>query len=602
MAKSNNFSLFPQEMNVDYGRLLEHQITKWKGGGTHTRGIAEYISNADDSYIRKGVSSKEINVEIISKTGKKISKLIVSDKAEGMDKIDLETKFFAYYRSFSGREFANVSGRFGTGGKAYAIMNFQKCWITSVKDGFEHKAWFAWDDKDKKPIYGFDNGGYEYKKVDKENGTTIELINSLKNNIPLENLMIQLCTSPRIRSTIKNQNVHLHIDRKGDKFYDKLDFEGVNTNGSNKKWIFSLPNELKNQDSSNELIIYYFKEPLERSQSIIEVSDGKTLFIDLKTSDYDNRPFSKYIYGEMIVDQLYDSQAVKENRKGLEEGADLTIDINSFLKECVGEVIQEIQDLHKEKEKNRVIEVSQKKISELNKFLKKCDLNFKKELNTLKKKSQAANKSDEKISSKNKEDNPTINIYRKPTADDLEGNFIKGDWIEEETEINENDGAKTLKKQISIGPRFEPNENGSEFAVLIEKQPATSVSNDSSKRGISVIMTDDPNSPDSAELHSEFEDPVLDKYLKSDGIVLVNVNNPIIEKYRSKKQFQSRFNENIANYVLLIVAQFQTQKEIELQSPDEREDSLINFRRKFFDLQRALREDEEINYFEFDEE
>ena len=89
--------------------------------------------------------------------------------------------------------------------------------------------------------------------------------------------------------------------------------------------------------------------------------------------------------------------------------------------------------------------------------------------------------------------------------------------------------------------------------------------------------------------------------MKSDGIILVNVNNPIIDKYRSKKQFQDRFNENIANYVLLIVAQYQTQKEIELQSPDERDDSLINFRRKFFDLKRELREDEEINYFEFDD-
>lgn len=601
MAKLNNLSLFQQEMTVDYGTLLEHQITKWKGGGTHTRGIAEYISNSDDSYIRQGFSNKKINVEIISKTGRKISKLIVSDKAEGMSKEDLENKFFQYYKSFSGREIANVSGRFGTGGKAYAIMNFQKSWIISVKNGFEHKAWFSWNNKDKKPIYGFDHGGYYYKKVDKPNGTTIELINSIKNNIPLENLMIQLCTTPRIRGTVKNQIVHLRIDRKGDVFTDKLDYEGVNINNSTKSWSFPIPNELKNNNSSNELILYYFKEPLERSQSIIEVSDGKTLFIDLNTSDYDNRPFSKYIYGEMIIEQLYDSHAVKENRKGLEEGDDLTIEINSFLKESVGQVIQEIQDLHREKEKNRVIEVSQKKISELNKFLKKCDLNFKRELNTLKRKSQTPISDKDQISS-TKDENKSIDIYRKPTDEDLKENFIRGNWIEEEIEINENEGKQSLKEQLSIGPRFEPNENGNDFAVIIDKKSAENVSNDSSKKGLSVLMTDDPNSPDSADLYSEFEDPVLDKYLKSDGIVLVNVNNPIIEKYRSKKQYQSRFNENIANYVLLIVAQYQTQKELELQSPDEREDSLINFRRKFFDLQRALRDDDEINYFEFDED
>ncbi|PRX40779.1 hypothetical protein [Salegentibacter salegens] len=137
---------------------------------------------------------------------------------------------------------------------------------------------------------------------------------------------------------------------------------------------------------------------------------------------------------------------------------------------------------------------------------------------------------------------------------------------------------------------------------MIDESPVELQTKTNTNRGVNVIMTDDPKSPDPAELHSEFEDPVLDKYLKSDGIVLVNVNNPIIEKYRSKKQFQNRFNENVANYVLLIVAQYQTQKELELQSPDQREDSLFNFRRKYFNLQRDLREDVEINYFEFDED
>jgi hypothetical protein len=601
MANSNNLSLFPQEMNVDYGRLLESQIEKWKGGASHIRGISEYISNSDDSYIRLGRSNKIINVEIYSKTGKKISKLIVTDNAEGMDKNDLEKKFFAYYRSYSGRETAKVSGRFGTGGKAYAIMNFQKSWITSVKNGFEHRAWFSWNDKEKKPIYGFDKGGYCYKKVDAENGTTIELINSLKNTIPLEELMIQLCTSSRIRGTIKNQNVQLKIDKKGDVFEDKLDYEGVNILSSTKEWNFTLPKKLNNKDKNRNLTIYYFKEPLKRSQSIIEVSDGNTLFIDLNTSDYDNRPFSKYIYGEVIIEKLYDSQAVKENRKGLEEGDDLTIEINLFLKECVGIVIQEIQDLHREKEKNRVIEVSQKKITELNKFLKKCELNFKKELNTLKKKSLTKNNDNDKIETKQTDDNSVINIYRKPNDDDSNDDLIKGNWIKQEIDESENNGKKKLEDTFAVGPKFEPNEDGSDYAVIIEKSPATNQSNNSSKKGISVIMTDEANSPDAPELHSEFEDPVLDKYLKSDGIILVNVNNPIIDKYRSKKQFQDRFNENIANYVLLIVAQYQTQKEIELQSHDERDDSLINFRRKFFDLQRELREDEEINYFEFDD-
>ncbi|PRX40778.1 hypothetical protein [Salegentibacter salegens] len=368
MKKTGNLSLaFPQAMDVDWGRLLDQQLKQWHGGRTHVRGIAEYISNADDSYIRQGLSNKSIEVQVLSKTGKKISKLIVQDYAEGMSKEDLENKFFQYYKSFSGRE-------------------------TAVKDGFEHKAWFSYDKENMKPIYGYDKGGYYYKSVKKENGTTIELIDSIKNHIALEDLLIMLSSNSRIRGTIKNQEVQIKIDKKGDIFSDKLDYEGVSIKNADRNWQFEIPKSLKNDTSSNILNLYYFNKPLKGSQNIIEVSDGKTLFIDLNTSEFDDRPFSKYIYGEVIFEQLYYADAVKENRKGLEEGNDLTIEINEFLSKSIKLVIQEIQELQREKEKNRIIEVSQKKITELNKFLRKCDLNFKKELNQLRKKNEIKNR------------------------------------------------------------------------------------------------------------------------------------------------------------------------------------------------------------------
>ena len=31
---------------VNVGKLLENQLMKWQGGGHHSRGIAEYISNS----------------------------------------------------------------------------------------------------------------------------------------------------------------------------------------------------------------------------------------------------------------------------------------------------------------------------------------------------------------------------------------------------------------------------------------------------------------------------------------------------------------------------------------------------------------------------
>lgn len=96
----------------------------------------------------KKFSGREIFVEIHStrKNGKQLDKLVISDKAEGMTYEDLENKFFQYFESHSGRtEGKNVTGQYGTGGKAYAIMNFKECWITSVRNGKENKAWFKWD-------------------------------------------------------------------------------------------------------------------------------------------------------------------------------------------------------------------------------------------------------------------------------------------------------------------------------------------------------------------------------------------------------------------------------------------------------------------------
>ena len=90
---------------VNWGKLLESQLKKWYGGGHHPRGIAEYISNSDDSYRRlKKFSDQNIIVEIHSRYGKKIDKLIIQDFAEGMSFEDLENKFFRYFESFSGRE------------------------------------------------------------------------------------------------------------------------------------------------------------------------------------------------------------------------------------------------------------------------------------------------------------------------------------------------------------------------------------------------------------------------------------------------------------------------------------------------------------------
>lgn len=198
---------------VNYGKLLENQLKKWEGGGHHPRGIAEYISNSDDSYRRlKKFNDNIIVVEVYSRTGKKIEKLIIKDYAEGMSYSELEDKFFQYFESFSGREKGEkVTGRFGTGGKAYAIMNFRHCWITSVQNGLECKAWFKWDSNNQCIMKGYNNGGYKDKKTDSPNGTTIMLESSIKVSHQLKDFVIQLEKLGRIRHILKSQEVTFKI-------------------------------------------------------------------------------------------------------------------------------------------------------------------------------------------------------------------------------------------------------------------------------------------------------------------------------------------------------------------------------------------------------
>src|SRR5688500_15187429 len=124
------------EVYVNYGRLLENDLQKFKGKHHHVRGLAEYISNSDDSYRRQDkFHNQEIRVELVSQRGRFLDEVRISDTAEGMSHNGLENEFFRYFESHSGRaEGKLVTGQFGTGGKAYAIMNFAECWITSVKD------------------------------------------------------------------------------------------------------------------------------------------------------------------------------------------------------------------------------------------------------------------------------------------------------------------------------------------------------------------------------------------------------------------------------------------------------------------------------------
>lgn len=92
------------EVYINVGNMLEAQLERWRGGRSHGRGIAEYITNSDDSYRRlRKFSDQKIEVEIHSRRGRHIDKLVIRDFAEGMSLDDFENKFFLYFESASGK-------------------------------------------------------------------------------------------------------------------------------------------------------------------------------------------------------------------------------------------------------------------------------------------------------------------------------------------------------------------------------------------------------------------------------------------------------------------------------------------------------------------
>jgi hypothetical protein len=580
---------------VNVKKLLENQLKKWQGGGHHARGIAEYISNSDDSYRRlRKYLGQSIIVEIHSRNTKKIEKLIIRDNAEGMSFDELENKFFQYFESFSGwNKGEKVTGRFGTGGKAYAIMNFRHCWLISVRDGKECKAWFKWDEKEKEIIKGYNNGGYKDKKTNEPNGTTIILESSLKVSHPLRDFIVQLEKLPRIRHILKSQKVFFRIIRKGIAEEIQLKYSEPDSSSALRTWRFSLPDNLKNENEySNELVLRYFEKPLGEN-AFIDLTDGISSIEDLQITSFDGRPFSKYINGQMVVAKLMDSSAVKENRRGLEEGDDLTDEIKSFIKEKVSDAVSEVEEIQRKLDKERRINAANEKLNELSKFLSKQDLKFKLELKELKKRILRID--DFTSESSDVEENPTDlekTIYRKPIPEDSGDVLIKGNWF-----IKSRDGSEGPVFSSNGLPEFIPNENGSDFAVKIGAKKKTAEQAKRKKQGINVLFSNDPNNSDSPTFKDK-DDPVSDRDLVSKGIIWINAVHPIIIKYGEEKINDAVRNENIANFVLMIVAQYYAQKEIELQPEEDPYDPLLLFRKHFFKLQMDLRTDLEVSYFE----
>ena len=150
---------------------------------------------------------------------------------------------------------------------------------------------------------------------------------------------------------------------------------------------------------------------------------------------------------------------------------------------------------------------------------------------------------------------------------------------------------------------FIPDDTANEFAVRVGARRTATDQPKKTREGLRVLMSDDANlSEQERPVFGEFDDPVSDRDMLTKGIVWINANHPRVIERRTKSENDPVFLEMVANYVLIIVAQHQVQKQYDAEPEEEKSDPMLLFRQKFFKLQRDLIEDKDISYFEADVE
>jgi hypothetical protein len=187
--------------------------------------------------------------------------------------------------------------------------------------------------KTKKILRDYTKGGYKNKRVKKPNETLVELVSSIKSTQDLMELVAGLERLARIRHVLKNQKITLRLHKKSADEIFPLQY--TEPRDALKTWTFPIPKALQDGETvTPSLTLRYFQKPLDKD-SFIDVTDSISSVADLDVSRYDGRPFSKYFNGSLTLKKLLNSSAVKENRKGLEEGDDLTEAIEDFLRDSV---------------------------------------------------------------------------------------------------------------------------------------------------------------------------------------------------------------------------------------------------------------------------
>lgn len=320
-------------------RYIKRKISRAVGKNI-LKTLTEPITNSDDSYRRiedKAIRTSGLITVIIDRKSRKIQ---VIDRAEGMDKKDLEDKFGTYGADKSGwSKGVPVRGLFGQGIEDVLYYHKEGV-IKSIKDNYAYLCKFYWEANDRyietKEIGIADEKLRKNWQIPEGNGTLVEFI--LDKDTPIysnENLLNRLKSFYMLRLINSNPQRRvklIDIARDGRKIVKQLRYEFPKGKVLDKKEFLMKFENYKPIKIVAEIKLS--RLPLSRageeSESGLLVFDEKNTVYDLTFFGLDNYPGTEKLFGfvkligarKIIKDKINDKDHPEEILTDSRDGFD----------------------------------------------------------------------------------------------------------------------------------------------------------------------------------------------------------------------------------------------------------------------------------------
>ncbi len=305
------------------------------------KAILEYIKNGYN--YKKPALNAEVNVKI-DITNDVIS---ISDNGRGMSNSEINDQFLVMHGENQDRKKNNpTDGMFGTGKCAFlGIANILEV-KTAQKGKFNH---FIISRKEIKGIKGTEDIPVTSIKTDivtdLEDGTLIEC-KELKNHVKKNKNLVAQITSLTKKIIRNKKDTKVFIQNNLVEIKDpEIDFY--------EKFPTDQNEELKKIIKNTNLVINVSKSFLDNDEMGINIY-SKTVHLDKTLGGLDNNQYSKFIFGEISIDELSnynEGELFNNNRDGLNKNHPLVKNLINFIGQSVENIIKKIQDNQKDKKK-----------------------------------------------------------------------------------------------------------------------------------------------------------------------------------------------------------------------------------------------------------